>query len=126
MNFEQIEDHWETQKLLLQFEVDKLAAERVRVLVKRMSPFRITKILFGNGTFTFDGPNFAVVYDDESRGELPIVELLYYGQYRNFVWTPADMTPRIDEALNELVRLCDWWVDTTGGEDVSFPENADA
>lgn len=120
MNKDQIEKVWEDKKLVLQQEIDRLCIDRVRTLVHRMEPFRITNLLCGNGTCTILGDDFEVEYDDESRGYMPIVELWYYGLYRNFCWTPVDMNPSILEVLHELVELCNWWVDITGGEDVCF------
>jgi hypothetical protein len=122
-----IQKHWEDEKYNLQLEIDRMCIVRARQLVDTLKPFQITEILFGNGTFTFRGSDFPVVYDDESEGSLPIVELLYYGeQYRSFVWTPRDMTPFLLEALIELVQLCDWWVDATGGKDMTFVEEPNA
>lgn len=120
MNKDQIERVWEDKNLALQREIDLLCIDRVKSLVHQMKPFRITQLLCGNGTCTIRGDDFEVEFEDESRGNMPIVELWYYGMYRDYCWTPVDMNPRTLEVLYELVDLCNWWVDTTGGEDVHF------
>lgn len=123
MIFNRIQSHWDERVHQVQIEVDQMCIDRVRELVKVLEPFKIQKVLFGNGAFTIDGPDFAVEYEDESRGYLRIEELIYYGQYRDFLWTPVEISPKRLEALNEFVDLCDWWVDVTGGEDVTFGES---
>jgi hypothetical protein len=120
MNKDQIEKVWENKKFALCLEIDALCIERVKTLVHQMKPFRITELLCGNGTCTILGDDFEVEYDDGSRGPKKIVELWYYGMYRDFCWTPVNMNPRILEVLYELVDLCTWWTDTTGGGDVRF------
>jgi hypothetical protein len=96
-----------------------LALTRLRRL-RFLAPLRL---ICGNGTWLLTAAPFAVVYDDDSRGDVHSGALQDLGlarrDGRNLSWSPAGWPEGALEALDELVEICDWWVEATGGEDLT-------
>ncbi len=120
MSLTNIQNLWEAEKFKLQLKIDQMCIYRTRLIVSSIKHFRITKVLFGNGGWSVEGDDFPITYDDESQGSAPIVRIMCYHRYQDFMWTPDGLTLVESELIKEFIELCDWWCDITGGEDVTF------
>ena len=123
MSLTNIQKLWEAEKFKLQCTVDNLCTYRVKQLVAGLKHFRITKLIFGNGAWLALGDDFPVTYEDESHGKRGIQVLFDWctngGNFR-YLFEPTEITTLEVELVRELAELCDWWVDISGGEDVTF------
>mgnify|MGYP001439591503 CR=1 FL=1 len=126
MTFNQIEKQWDENLLALALRADKLCEKRLRELVAKLKNITIDHITMGMGSWMMSGPDFKSVYDDDSECDMDLQHIIYWlecvtgvkpGMY---VWKPKRLTKSELAVLTELYKLCEWWVDKTGGMDISF------
>lgn len=124
MTLRQIQAEFEKGRSKLHAVVDAKCAARSKVIVAGLKNFEIARINFGNGTFAWIGKNFRTSYTDDDQveyGSSPLSDLTYWIEDKErYLWQPAKMLKQERVLLEELVDLCYWWVDQTGGCDVSF------
>jgi hypothetical protein len=120
MNFKQIEKQWEKDLSTLHNKFAKCIEQRVRELVAQLKNFTIQKIDMGMGVWSIHGPEFQAVYDDDSEGSKELHEIIYWIQNGNYCWNPKSITKAEESIFKELIEICDWWVDQTGGDVLTF------
>lgn len=116
----EITEAWDEQQRLLVEKFDPQVRERLVSLNGVLRRFKFENLICGMGTWTVNGPNFIADYGDGEEDDLEI-ECLFEWAYSDKVYDPKDLTKEEEAALKEFCDLCEWWVETTGGDDISFP-----
>lgn len=119
MYFKKIEKQWDKDLSTLHDKFNTLCKQRVFELVAQLKNFTIQKIDMGMGVWSIDGPRFEVVYDDGETGNFELHEIIYWMQ-NNYGWNPKTITQAEEKIFEELIEICDWWVDQTGGDVLTF------
>lgn len=120
MNFKKIEKQFEKDLSTLHDKFNTLCKQRVFELVAQLKNFTIQEIDFGMGTWVIRGPEFQVVYDDDPEVyTMELHEIVYWTQ-NNYSWKPKTITKAEEEIFTELVQICEWWLDQTGGDTITF------
>lgn len=100
---------------------DRRAEIRARHICCALRPHVvITNIYCGMGTWTLDGDNVPVRYDDDSLGAVRVEDVFDVFDKRRCVAKVENITPEAEALLKELEELLSWWVETTGGNDVDI------
>lgn len=114
-----LKDAWEEEFSALCVRHDQKIEVKVRKLVGDLRVIRLDQIVMGMGTWTVNGPDVMMSYDDGSEGSRPVDDVIQGS------WDEVKgIDEREVEILEELIRILDWWTDVTGGIDIDFTESS--
>lgn len=115
---ETIQKVYEDQLEIINRNTDERCRFRIQTLNKRLRRFGFESLICGMGSYSVQGPD--VIFDDgHEQYPRSAQDVIYWAENQEGD-APKDLTDTEREALEEFAELCDWWVETTGGNDVTF------
>lgn len=122
MNLKQIKKYWRTRHESLNEKINKLTEQRVRELVSKLGRFKINSICMAMGCWSLIGAKILVRSTEEDETfKVDLDEMQYWADNPNrFTWEPINVTKEELKTWQELVKLCDWLLNTTGGIDIEL------
>lgn len=105
----QIQGQWNRDLERMQNRYAKTVTLRVKALAKRLKNFKLTKILFGNGTWCADCEPFTVVDEDGDSLTEECYREIFAWSFGRRTWTTPCFGMSLEvKALREIHDLCDW------------------
>lgn len=122
MNIEALHKWYESRhnKLLREFDV-KCRPIVVSLVMSLRPRFVIEEIVCSMGTWSAIGQPFTIDYGDGVAESDNLDELFRWSRNR-LIWDPVGVTDKDRRTLQKLHGLMDFWVETTGGENVMLPK----
>lgn len=127
MKYLKIAMKWNAKLDALKQRADDWCATRIKELVTLLSRFNIQDIAVSTGTWRLRSGEIWFVFDDGTGGIRDSAALddwlnSQFGdsQPEGTLLRPKDLSAAELGHFEELYALCEWWVITTGGHNISF------
>lgn len=118
--------HYDKKWEALTADIDRKCERRAKTLLNDLKPLGIKSVTMSMGTWSFNGPDIEVRWQDGETGTRMLDELDGWVKDgwvtdRNPLWAPVvNLNDAERRSLIELIELLDWWVEITGGTDVEL------